>query len=123
MPFWPSFIETPQEMRTRTPDGRDLAFFSGYAVFDFRGSGSAWRLDDIFITFGPTWRRLDGVVPSVALASVANDNTAVDAGWAVDNCRWSTFGSRILLQSRVGVRDSDGHLYRVVYQATAMGLI
>jgi hypothetical protein len=123
MPFYPSFIETPYEMRTRTPDGRDLDFLSGYAVFDFQGTGGTWRRDDIYIVIGPIWRRLDGVVPVVSLASISNQHTAVDAGWAVDNCRWTTLGGRILLQSRVAISDSDGHLLRLTYQATAMGLI
>ena len=123
MAFWPDFIETPHEMRTRTPDGRDLVFLSGYPVFNFKGSGGSWRCDDLYIVMGPFWRRLDGVVPVVSLASISNQHTAVDAGWAVDNCRWTTYGGRILLQSRVCIRDVDGYLHRVTYQVTAMGQI
>jgi hypothetical protein len=122
MAIFPNFIETPHEMRTQTPDGRDLVFLSGYAVFDFIGTGGSWLCDDLYLVIGPGWRRIDGVVPVVSLASISNQNNAVNAGWAVDNCRWTTIGGRlILLQSRVCIRDSDGHLHRVTYQVTAMG--
>jgi hypothetical protein len=122
MAIFPNFIETPHEMRTQTPDGRDLVFLSGSAVFDFIGTGGSWRCDDLFLVIGPGWRRIDGVVPVVSLASISNQNNAVNAGWAVDNCRWTTIGGRlILLQSRVCIRDSDGHPHRVTYQITAMG--
>lgn len=123
MPFYPSSIVTPQEMRFRTGDNRIQVSLSGYAVFNFKGSGGSWRCDDLYIQIGPTWSRLDDVCPSVALASIANDGTAENAGWAVDNCRWTTLGERILLQSRVCVRDSDGFLYRVVYHVNAVGLL
>jgi len=123
MAFWPAFIETPNELRTRTPDGLDLVFLSGYAVFDFVGTGGTYRIDDLWIVAGPVWRTIRGVVPYTALASISNDHTAVDAAWATDNCRWTTFGGRLLLQSRVAIKDSDGHLLRVSYHATVLGQI
>lgn len=121
MAFWPSSITTPQEIRTRDGSGRDLLVLSGYAVFNFKGRGSSWRREDIYIRFGPRWRRLDDVTAVVALASVSNKHHSVNAGWAVDNCRWTTHGGRILLQSRLAVRDSDGYIHRVAYYATALG--
>jgi hypothetical protein len=129
MTIFANFIETPHEMRTKTPDGRDLVFLSGYAVFDFIGTGGSWRCDDLWLVIGPAWRRIDdrvqidGVVPVVSLASISNQNNAVNAGWAVDNCRRTTVGRFILLQSKVCIRDSDGHLHRVTFQVTAMGLL
>ncbi|OEU69811.1 MAG: hypothetical protein BA863_04205 [Desulfovibrio sp. S3730MH75] len=121
MAFLPSFIETPQEMRTKTPDGKDMVFLSGYAVFNFKGSGSSWKRDDIWIPIGPEWNPLYDVVPVVSLASISNRHHAVNAGWAVDNCRWVTYNRRILLKCRVAIRDSDGYLQRLAYQATAIG--
>ena len=96
MPIFPNFLETPHEMRTQTPDGRDLVFLSGYAVFDFIGTGGSWRCDDLWLIIGPGWRRIDGVVPVISLASISNQNNAVNAGWAVDNCRWTTIGGRLI---------------------------
>jgi hypothetical protein len=123
MAFWPSYIVTPQEMRFRTGDGRMHVSLSGYAVFNFKGSGGSWRCDDLYIRVGPIWRRLDDVCPSVSLASISNRNVANNAGWAVDNCRWTTMGGRILLQSRLCIRDSDGYIHRVAYKIDAVGLV
>ena len=123
MPRWPVFYDTNYEMRTRTPDGRILTFLSGYVGYNFRGSGGAWLRDDGYVAVGPVWSRLDGVVPVVTPTAIANDGEAINAGWAVDNCRWSTFGGRILLMFQMAVRDSDGYLIRVAYQVTAMGLL
>lgn len=123
MPFWPDSYETQHEMRTRTPDGRDIVFLSGYAVFNFKGSGGVWRHDDLYMQIGPIWRRIDDVTPVVSLASISNKEHAVNAGWAVDNCRWTTMGNRILLQCRLAIRDVDGYIHRVAYQVNAMGQI
>jgi hypothetical protein len=121
MAFWPSSIETPQEIRTRDQAGRDLLVLSGYAVFDFKGTGGSWKRDDIYIRVGPRWSRLDDCAAVVSLASISNRNVANDAGWAVDNCRWTTYGGRLLLQCQLAVRDSDGYIHRVAYHATALG--
>ena len=121
MPFWPSSIETPQEIRLRDHAGRDLLVFSGYAVFSFKGTGGSWRHDDIYIRIGPRWNRLDDCAAVVSLASISNRHHAVNAGWAVDNCRWTTYGGRLLLQSRLAVKDSDGYIHRVAYHATVVG--
>lgn len=121
MAFWPNSIATPHELRTSVGGGLSMVVMSGYAVFNFKGTGSNWRHEDIYITFGPTWSQLVDVVPIVSLASVSNRNHAVNAGWAVDNCRWATFNGRILLQAQLAVRDIDGYIHRVAYQATAIG--
>ena len=126
MAFFPNSIETPQEMRMKVYDGgwKDLVTLSGYAVFSFKGaSGSYWKCNDLWIQVGPNWRRLEDVVSVVSLASIYNKSRAINAGWAVDNCRWTTYGGRILLQSKVCVRDSDGYLFRVAYYATAKGYL
>ena len=45
MAFWASWIDSPHEVRTRTPDAKDLVFLTGTAVFDFKGTGSTWNHD------------------------------------------------------------------------------
>lgn len=123
MAFWASWIQTPHETRTRTPDGRDLVFLTGTAVRHWRGTGSAWIRDELWIPIGPYWRRIDSVAPIAALGAIANDSTAVDAGWATDGTRWANYNGRIVLIVNVAVRDSDGWLFRASYQATALGVL
>ena len=120
---WATFIDSPHELRTRTPDNRDLVFLTGTAGVDFRGTGGAWDRDDLYILIGPGWGRLDNVAPVASLAAIYNSNYAVNAGWATDNCRWTIWGNQILLIVALAVSDSDGYLIRVSYQATALGQV
>ena len=125
MSFWVDGIDNEHVLSTKTPDGRDLVFISGTAYFALRGTGANWVRDDANAFIGPRWRRLDDVAPMAALASWLNLGTAVNAGAAVDNCRWAraTQDSRILLEVAVAVSDSDGLLYRFAYTATAIGIL
>jgi hypothetical protein len=77
MAFWVSGVDSPQEIYTRTGDGRDLVVMSGTAYFNFKGTGPAWRRDDAYVIIGPFWHRLDDVAPMAALGSWSNDHTAV----------------------------------------------
>jgi hypothetical protein len=122
-PLEPGSIHTPQELRYRDANGRDIVTMTGYAVFNFRGTGGSWRHRDLNMVVGPNWRRLDDVSATISLASISNRNRAVNAGWATDNCRWSRRSNRILLQSRLAVRDSDGYIHRVAYKAVATGAL
>ena len=123
MPITPSAIATPQEMRFPIGGGRTAVCLSGYPVFSFKGSGGSWRREELWINIGPVWRRLDDVCPSVAPAALANSHHAVNAGWAVDWCAWTTMGGRILLRCGIAIRDSDGFLLRVVYHVNSVGII
>jgi hypothetical protein len=118
-----TFIDSPGDLRTRTADGRDLVFLTGTAGVDFQGTGGGFIQDDLLIPIGPVWRRLDGVAPTASLAAIFNESTAVNAGWATDNCRFANFNGQILLQVAIAVSDSDGQLLRVSFQATAIGLL
>lgn len=121
--MWPRFYASPQELRTRTGDGRNLVVLSGYAGFILKGSGGSWRRVTGEMVRGPTWRRLDDVVPIISLAAISNDNHAVNAGWAVDWCNWYNLNSRIYLRCGLAIRDVDGYLIRVAYQITAVGIL
>lgn len=78
---------------------------------------------------GPGWTVLYKGVGMASLASVYNKNVANNAGWAVDavvvEARASQPGAnltdRLVLDDYLAVRDSDGILYRVAYQVTAIG--
>jgi len=77
MAFWATFIDSPHELRTRTPDNRDLLFLTGTAGADLTGRGQSWYRDQVWIWIGPFWQRLDNVAPVAALAAISNDHTAV----------------------------------------------
>ena len=121
--MWPRFYASPQELRTRTGDARNMVVLSGYAGFDLKGSGGSWRRVTGQMVRGPRWRRLDDVVPIVSLAAISNNEHAVNAGWAVDWCNWGNLNSQIYLTFGLAIRDVDGYLIRVAYQITAVGLI
>jgi hypothetical protein len=126
MPVWANSIDSPQELRVRTPGGRDLVFLSGTAYIGtegFIGTGSSWRVDDVYILIGPRWRTLDDVAPTASLATIANKGIANNAGWSVRNVRWTEWSGQVLLIAEIGVRDSDGGLFRVAYHATAVGTL
>ncbi len=138
MAIFPDRYETTHHFATKTPDGRDMVFYSGYAIFDegIKGTGSDWhRVDVILVPEGPEWvipeeiedvpGILEGVVATVVPASIYNRNVANNAGWAVDNCFASleSDSGLMALHSRVAVRDSDGYMLRLAYQATAIGTI
>jgi hypothetical protein len=60
----------------------------------------------------------------VSLASIYNKDVANNAGWAVDGAdvRALAFQDQGLqIEAKIAVRDSDGYLYRVSYQVTALG--
>jgi hypothetical protein len=121
MTVWLNLIETPQEIRTLTPDQKDLIFLSGYPVLAFKTTGDEITRDDIQIPIGPIWEKIEAVVPSLSLASISNEGTIGKALWAVDNCRWSMHNDRILLQSTLAVRNVNVFLLRLAYHVTAIG--
>jgi hypothetical protein len=59
-----------------------------------------------------------------SLASIFNRNVANNAGWAVDGAHLYAAGNKdegLRIEAKLAVRDSDGFLHRVSYQATALG--
>jgi hypothetical protein len=58
-----------------------------------------------------------------SLASIYNKNSANNAGWAVDGAHVfvGDEGEGIHVEAKIAVRDSDGYLYRLAYQVTALG--
>ncbi|MGH8527700.1 MAG: hypothetical protein ACREXY_26840 [Gammaproteobacteria bacterium] len=60
----------------------------------------------------------------VSLASIFNKNVANNAGWAVDGADLYAAGHKdegLRIETKLALRDSDGFLYRISYQATALG--
>jgi hypothetical protein len=119
-----TFIDSPHTVLTKTPDGKDLAFLTGTAGFEFKGTGGNWRHEFGMIkTPAPRWAAVFSAAPTASLASVANDHTAVQEGYAADNVNYFVSEDLLWLQVLLAVRDSDGHLYRVSYQVTVLGVI
>jgi hypothetical protein len=139
VPFTTNSFASVTFQQVRSSDGFDVGFYAGYALFGFRGTGPGWLRDDLFFILpqpqfppGPppvpsNWQRVDGVVPVISLATIANDGTANDAGWAIDDCRWravpSAFGAlfNVELRGQVAARDTDGYILRLAYYATIIG--
>jgi hypothetical protein len=125
MSFFTEFDDSPDELRTLTPDGRNLVFLTGTAGFNFKGTGPAVRRDNALHPVGPMWQRVDDVAATAAVTSSKNEHEAVDYLFAIDNCRWvlapSVPPSRIILVCQVAVADIDAHVYRFAYQVTALG--
>ena len=126
-------VFTPNAQRIATTDGRHLWVGSGVAVLNppfIGGPGAdanpgAWRRDSLEFTIGSAWDSIDMVVPAISPASIENQGTSINAGWAVDEIMWATVrspgGLRIGLSARITVRDTDGVINRVTFQATALG--
>lgn len=97
--------------------GRRLAILSGTGVFTFKGNGGDWRRDRASIDLGPFPQTVARVVPFASLASVANDQTAMQAGWAVDrvSAHMDPNTKHLVLEADLAVRDVDGYIYRLNY--------
>jgi hypothetical protein len=148
LPFSVNSFASVTFAQVTSADGSDVGFYAGYLLFGFRGVGPDWTRDDLSFILpqpaalpppgGPAfppgpgttpsnWQRVDAVVPVIALATIANDGTAFDAGWAIDDCRWTTGPagpagmSNIILTGQVAARDTDGYILRLAYHATVIG--
>jgi hypothetical protein len=145
----PGDVEAPQALELQVDpamnSGADiLCFYSGILRFAAKGTSvDDWDrgfLNARLPTAGRNWtassmqRRgwtvFRGGTATVSLASIYNAGVANYAGWAVDAAQveafagMSEFGEvldHLRIQARLAVRDTDGILYRVSYQVTALG--
>jgi len=126
----PEAFHTTHRLQTRTGDGQDMLVLSGYAEVDgndLRGNpDGTWNRKILAFNVGPRWRVVD-TVPVVSMTAIMNVAVANNAGWAVDECRVVddfnpvSQSRQISLRCRVGVRDSDGFMFRVNYYVTMVG--
>jgi hypothetical protein len=116
-------IDTLHTLKTKTPDDRDLVFFTGTIVITgaFPGSGEGtatpdldgWSRGTIEVEVGPRWEQLENVAPAAAPASFFGflyqpSGPERGFGWATDRCTWSTDDDgRFFLKIDVAVRGSD----------------
>ena len=128
-------VATPKGVSTSEDILVDLVFISGIAIFNYQGTGAAWRRDRLVIDTATTWGHLNSpsagvnvrpqAVASASLASVSNDHEAVDAGWATDDCvpYFNPDTGRLFLYVPIAVRDVDGLLQRVSFEAKVVGIL
>jgi hypothetical protein len=101
---------------------------SGVAVFVFRGVGNDFVKSTVIIPTGviidsPSFANFRGASVTGALASIANDGPANNAGWAVDSVEPFVAGGQLppdgefKIVAHLAVRDTDGFLLRIAYQA------
>lgn len=124
MTIRPNGFESVQEVRVPTgqPTTPDLVVVTGIALLSFNGTGGDWRRDALEFEIGPKWVGTPQVAATAALASISNDQTAVNAGWAVDSVTHDgERDDKVYLRIGIAVRDSDGALNRVSFAATMLG--
>jgi hypothetical protein len=119
-----------REVRLKAPDGSDVMHVSGVAELtpQFIGTGAAFRRDSVELPAGlAIWDHVSQANATAALASVSNEGVADNAGWATDRTvvvpGFVGADGRLRLRVDLAVRDSDGHLARFAYTATAVGTI
>ncbi len=137
MSFQPFDYASKQRIETTEAVTKELFVVeAGVAIFNFRGDGGEWLRDQLDIPTDTVMMRpsVGGgpgslvtfhgprVVATASLASISNNNEAINAGWAVDACWWDQDASgRIVLHVNLAVRDGDGFLDRIAYHMTAIG--
>ncbi len=115
-------------------DGYEVFTLSGVAIFDWKtNTGAHWSSEDVEFDIGvpgvPADKGLQVHMwaPFVALSSISNDKSAVNAGWAVDNFhlvhgpRPFYTGNRVTIGAKIAGRDSDGHILRLSFMVTLKG--
>ena len=122
---------------TRAKDDRELATLTGIVATDLKGvEGGEWRYEDVvlglalptgYVPAGKAFQ-VEHWAPFVTLNAIYDKETAVNAGWAVDS--FSGPGpvkiednGRFRIETRIGVRDVDGWLFRIGITVTLSGVI
>ena len=121
------YVENPQEMEVIVggPSGANRLFiYTGTAVFSFKGTGGDWLRDSISFDVGRAFASTEFVkaVAVASLASISNQQHAVNAGWAVDRveANRAAGSGKTTLTISLAVRDSDGYVQRLGYEVNVL---
>ena len=144
-------VAEPQALEVRIDptlnDGAEvLCVYTGTLLFQVQGTsiddwtrgslvariptpGRLWRPGSV--DHGPGWTVFRDGTAVVSLASIFNDEISNNAGWAVDAARVEAVSpagalppeDHLQIQALLAVCDTDGILYRLSYQVTAVGLL
>lgn len=143
----PDDVETPQVIEIRVEPGANnganlMCVYTGVLRFAAVGaSESAWSRGSLgariptpgrrwsSISRGPDWTGFRGATAVLSLASIFNAGVANFAGWAVDAAIVEPIvpigvpepDDHLRIQALLAVRDTDGILFRLSYQVTALG--
>lgn len=143
----PQDVETPQVLEIRVDPGANnganlMCIYTGVLRFAAIGaSETAWLRGSLTariptpgrrwssIPRGPEWTGFRGATAVLSLASIFNAGVANSAGWAVDAAIVEPIApigvpesdDHLRIQALLAVRDTDGILYRLSYQVTALG--
>ena len=107
------------------PDGANrLLIYTGVVTFTFKGTGSTWRHYRIEFEVGPVFSagQVRDRTAIASLNSIHNDETAKNAGWAVNwvTTSWNSSGGRVKVVAEISVRDIDGFVTRMGYQVSIL---
>lgn len=145
-------VETSNNTRSRhwlrmpAPEvgsGYELFIFTGIAIFEkLKGTGSSWEGGEAGISanyqnvFSPN----QAILPKhwtvdVQLASIFNAGVANNTGWSVNEYslvrvtnglgggKVAVPSGRLVLDSKIAVRDSDAYIHRLSYNVTILGKV
>jgi hypothetical protein len=129
-----SSVESRHHVVFETADGMRSYTLTGVAIGQLKGTGQQWFRSgtnfSIPIPDLPTGKGLKLVhwAPLVTLNSIANDSTAIDAGWAVDGFRLVDIGPTAIrdwveVVCDLAVRDTDGFVLRLGYVVHLLGSV
>jgi hypothetical protein len=113
-----------------TADGQLVYTLTGWEVIVEKGSGSEWRrfpkTFEVPVPALPSGQLLKLIhwAPFVTLNSIANDQAAVDAGWAVDDFGIANANEplkTLRVECMLAVRDIDGLILRLGYVIQLLG--
>ena len=128
----PSRFRSRHWVHTHTADNKELIRMTGIIIIDHKGFGSNWRRNTLQLTLKfpshiiPSGKKfkIEQWTPLTTINAIYNKNTAVNAGWAVDDI-WGpgrvTIEDSFDIYTNIAVRDIDGWLYRVAYDITLKG--
>jgi hypothetical protein len=115
-------------------NNRHLITLTGVAISGFTGGSPDWVRNRLSLSlnyptyFIPSGKQfhVDQWAPFVTINAIRNDDTAKNAGWAVDSFGGPGRGrvwESIPIWADLAVSDLDGHLIRVGYTLTVYGSI
>lgn len=124
-------VQSERWTRYETGDGHIAYVLTGIVPVTVKGSGKEWKWQDVKFNVpipGLTGsERFDLIhwAPFVTPCWISNDNTAVNAGWAVQyfdllNAAAPQVG-RVEVECTVGVRDVDGYINGLGFNIALVG--
>jgi hypothetical protein len=126
-------VSSPHYTKFTTGEGQLAYTLTGVVVINEKGDGSKWRrfgLDfDVPIPDLPPEQAMKLIHWAVLVTpnSIANDQAAIDAGWAVDDFHLVNPNDQqkgyVRVMCELAVRDVDGLILRLGYFIQLLGIL